>query len=226
MTLAWMTGTWSRRVGSGCNPRLGDDRRASCLDLLVHPGIGAGDAVRESVAGTPTDGVDPLVTEVSRLDTDRALDVFGVDGLGSDLSDGVHELRDRDVLGTADIGRARQRRMGQAIDPVNHVIDVRVGTNGLAVTPHLDGAAVAGLGDLAADRGGRLFPPTGPRALGSVAILEPRDPDLHPVLATERERHALGIKLLPPVLVIGVRRIRLVLGQLRLTGFHVAVDAD
>src|SRR5947208_378057 len=198
MTLAWMTGTWSRRVGSGCNPRLGDDRRASRLDLLVHPGIGAGDAVRERVAGTPTDGVDPLVTEVSRLHTDGTLDVLDADGFSRDLGHGVHELRDRDVLGTADIGRARQRRMGQAIDPVNHVIDVCVGTNGLAVTPHLDGAAVAGLGDLAADRGRRLFPPPGPRALGSVAILEPRDPDLHPVLATERERHAVGIEPFPP----------------------------
>src|SRR5256885_5515295 len=197
MTLAWMTGTWSRRVGSGCNPRLGDDRRASRLDLLVHPGIGAGDAVRESVAGTPTDGVDPLVTEVSRLDTDRALDVFGVDGLGSDLSDGVHELRDRDVLGTADIGRARQRRMGQAIDPVDHVIDVRVGTNGLAVTPHLDGAAVSGLGDLAADSGGRPFPPPRPPALRSGAILEPPEPGPPPPLATESERHPPGIKPFP-----------------------------
>src|SRR5437762_5840070 len=121
MTLAWMTGTWSRRVGSGCNPRLGDDRRASRLDLLVHPGIGAGDAVLEGVAGTPTDGVDPLVTEVSRLDTDGALDVFDVDGLAGDLSDGVYELRDRDILGTADVGRPRQRRMGQSIDAVHHV---------------------------------------------------------------------------------------------------------
>src|SRR6266567_3869943 len=221
-----------RRPGRGPDPLdqgepgLGDDLPAARLHLLVHPRIGAGDAVLEGVPGTPPDGVDPLVTEVSRLYTDGALDVLDADGLASDLSDGVHELCDRDVLGTADVGRPRQRGLGQSMDTLNHVIDIGVGANGRAVTPDLDGGAVAGLGDLAADRGGRLFPPTGPGALGSVAILEPRDPDLHPVLATERERHALGIELFPAVLVVGVRRIRLVLGQLRLTGFHVAVDAD
>ena len=129
-------------------PGLGDDLPAARLHLLVHPRIGAGDAVLEGVPGTPPDGVDPLVTEVSRLYTDGALDVLDADGLASDLRDGVHELCDRDVLGPAEVGRPRQRRLGQSMDALNHVIDIGVGANGLAVTPDLDGAAVAGLGTL------------------------------------------------------------------------------
>src|SRR5207244_13106061 len=148
------------------------------------------------------------------------------DGLARDLRDGRIELRDGDVLGTADVRRPAQRGLGESVDALLHVIDVGVGANGPAVAPHLDRATVRRLGHLAADRGGRLFPPAGPGALRSVAVLEPRDPHLDPVLAAEGERDALGVELFPAVFVVGVRRIRLCFRELRLTRLHVAVDAD
>src|SRR6185437_13616763 len=104
--------------------------------------------------GPPPSGVEPLVAEVARLYAHRTLDVSDLDRLPRHCRDGLHQLRHRDILGTPDVRRPDQGGRREAIDAVHHVLDVRVGANRLAITPHFDGAAVGRLRHLATDGGG------------------------------------------------------------------------
>ena len=81
-------------------------------------------------------------------------------------------------------------------------------------------------GDFAADGRRRLFASAAPGAFGPVAVLEPGDADLHAVLAAIGHGHALGVELLPAVLVVRIGGNGLLLVHLRFAGLHVAIDAD
>src|SRR6266550_7718816 len=141
----------------------------------VHPRVGPGNAIAERVVRAPPKGVDPLVAEVARLHTHRALDVSYLNRLPRHLDDGLHELRHRDILGAPDVRRADQGGCGEPIDAVHHVVDIGVGANCLPITPHFDGATIRRLRHLPTDGGGRLLPAARPRAFLAVAILKPSD---------------------------------------------------
>src|SRR5215210_1590252 len=96
--------------------------------------------------------------------------------------------------------------MHQRVDAFDEIVDVDVGADGATIAPHLDGATVGSLGHLAADRRRRLLPAAAPGAFGAEAVLEPGDADRDAEPATVRRGNALGVELLPAVLVVGQRR--------------------
>src|SRR2546422_2051728 len=57
--------TLFRSGGSGCERDLGHDGLGPRPHLLVHPRVGAGDAVREGVPGPPASGVDRKSTRLN-----------------------------------------------------------------------------------------------------------------------------------------------------------------
>ena len=111
-------------------------------------------------------------------------------------------------------------------DAVHEVVHVDEVADRGAVAPDLDLAAVGRLGDLARKGGGGLLAAAAPGALGAVAVLEAGDADLHPGGARVGEGHALGVELLPAVVVVGRGGVGAVLVDLRVAGPHVVVDAD
>src|SRR5256712_13797646 len=121
----------------------------------MHPRVGASDPGLERMPGPPASRVDPLVAEVARLYTHRALDVPDLNLLPSHVGDGPHELRHRDILGAPDIRRPQEGGRGAPINAVHHVADIRVGANRLPTAPHPAAATIARLGHLPADGGRR-----------------------------------------------------------------------
>ena len=163
--------------------------------------------------------------EVARAHAHRSVHVAQVDLLAGDPGDEERELVDRDVLAAADVDAVLEVGLHQGDDAVHHVVHVGVGAHRGPVAPDLDRAAVRGLRDLAAHRGGSLLAPAPPRPLGPVAVLEAGEADRHLVATAVGHRRALGVELLPAVLVVGQGRVGLGLVDLGLVRLHVAVDA-
>ena len=100
------------------------------------------------------------------------------------------------------------------------VVDVHEAPGLLAVAPDLDGmrAGELGLGHLAADRRRRLLPAAVVRPVRSVDVVVAGDPRRNAEVLTEVPAHPLAEELLPPVAVLGHRRIGVGLGERRDVG--------
>ena len=113
--------------------------------------------------------------------------------------------------GSVDVAR------GQKLGSVHAVVDVHEAPRLLAVAPDLDGvrAAQLGLGDLAADRGGRLLAAAVVGAVGPVDVVIAGHASRQLEVLAEVAAHALAEELLPAVPVLGHRRICVRLGERR-----------
>ena len=90
---------------------------------------------------------------------------------------------------------------------VDAVIDIHEAAGLFAVAPDLD-LVLAGelrLGDLAADRGGRLLTPAVPRAVRAVDVVVASDARCQAEVLAEVAAHPLAEELLPAVAVLGHR---------------------
>src|ERR1043166_2976305 len=119
-------------------------------NLLLDPRIEKLDPLFEIDLRLPADRIDPVVRKIARMHADRARDVLDVDSLAGDFLDGARKLVDGHVLRTADVRGAFQIRVHQHVDAVNHVADVRERSDGAAVAPDFDRAAVLDFRDLSA----------------------------------------------------------------------------
>ena len=99
--------------------------------------------------------------------------------------------------------------MHDAVDAVEAVVDVAERAGLLAVAPDLDAhvAAVLGLEDLAAHRGGRLLATAEPGAVGTVDVVEAGDVGLQAALRPVLLAEHLADELLPAVAALGHGRI-------------------
>jgi hypothetical protein len=65
-----------------------------------------------------------------------------------------------------------------------------------------------------------------PGAVGTVAVLEAGHPHRHALVPLVGEGHPLRVELLPAILVVGLARVGVVFGQVRLVRLLVAIDAS
>src|SRR5256885_4358993 len=111
-------------------------------DLFFHPRIKKVDPVFEIDFRLPTDGINAIVRKIAGMHPDRATHMLDVDTLTRDLGNGMHKLVDCHILRTANIHGALQVRVHQHVDSIDHVADVRIGSDGGSVTPYFDRAAI------------------------------------------------------------------------------------
>src|SRR5262249_55412893 len=119
------------------------------------------------------------VVGIPAANPERTRNMADAETLAGDAHDRGYQLVDRNHLLGADIERTGQGGAGEGKRALHTLIDIEERTRLLAVAPKFDLAAVAGLGDLPADRGRRLFAPAAPRAVGAEDIVITGDPDLH-----------------------------------------------
>src|SRR5438552_13819726 len=153
--------------------------------LSLDPRVGASDTLAERKLRSPAGRIDLLVTEIPRLYSNRSAHVADLHTFLGHFRDSVDQLLDRNVFWQPDIRRSLQGGIDQFSDPVHHVIDVGVGSNRGAVTPHLDGAAILDVGNFSTDRCRRFLSPPSPSAFRTVAVLKPGDPNSHVVASTK-----------------------------------------
>src|SRR2546422_5766984 len=187
---------------------------------------GSLNAVPQRELGPPAGREDLLVAEVPRLDARWAAYVPALHVLLGYCRNKVYQIPDRHILRQSNIRRPFQIRIHELPNTADHVIDVCVGADGGAVAPDFDRPTILGLSDLSADRCRCLLPTASPSPLWSVAVLKPRDPNCHVVASTRGHGDSLGVKLLPTVLVVRVRRVGLLFRQLGLPRSHVAIHAN
>src|SRR6266550_4496875 len=143
--------------------RLGDRCRSPVTvlnrqHLLLDPGIRSRNSVVQGEPRLPPERIDLFVTEISGLYAHRPCYVLGVHVLPCHVRNRVDQLLHGHILRQSDVGGSLEIRVHEPANTVDHIIDVRVGTNCAAIAPYLDRAAVSDLGDFAADRSRSLLP--------------------------------------------------------------------
>src|SRR5439155_18003511 len=112
----------------------------------------------------------------------------------------------------SDVERIATARRHQPRHAVDAIVDVAERARLLAITPDVDLRCARELrrGDLAADRGRRLFASAAPRAERTEDVVEARNARLDRVVLAVVRAQPLRDQLLPAVGVLRLRRIRIV----------------
>src|SRR6266511_43574 len=195
-------------------------------NLLLDPRIRARDALANWHARPEPQRFDSIVAEVPRLNSDRTIDMAHFELLARRGANQADQLIDADVLRVSNVHGFCAIRLHESSYPVDEIVDVDVRANGTAVTKYLDRAAIVDLCHLSADGSRRLLPAAPPSTEWSVRVLEASYPCLHAEATCIGLQHALGVQLLPSVLVVRIGGIRSFFGERGLAKSHIAVDAN
>ena len=187
------------------------------VELVRDPGIGPGQPLFERHLRFPAQILaDQVVVRVAPAHALRAGDVAHRQRLAGNAHHDPGKFVDRHHFLGSDVHRPREtRRSHQPQRRVEAFLHEEERSGLKTVAPDIDLAAIRRLGDLAADRGGRLFAPAGPGAFWPEDVVIARDAAFHAMVAVVGEVDPFGEEFFPTVFAVGISGVGAVLARHR-----------